>query len=167
MEKTIIIDGIKNVKSLKEDNKREFIKNNKIDPSLLKSHKQLDMVAKLYSDLDFTHKKLVTREIIKKINGYKQQDKEKKINCETITYDEVIQKLLESKMKCVYCENQTYLIYERVRDPKQWTLDRIDNYKGHTNENTHICCLHCNLQRKTLIHEKFVFTKKMIITKEE
>lgn len=167
MEKTIVIDGIRNIKSFKDDNKRELFKKKEIDPLLLKPHKQVDMVAKLYSDVEFPHSKFVSREIVKKLNGYKQQDKEKKLICEPITYGEVLQKLLESKMMCVYCDCQTYLLYERVRDPKQWTLDRIDNSKGHTNENTHVCCLHCNLQRKTLIHEKFVFTKKMIITKEE
>jgi hypothetical protein len=167
MKKTIVIDGIRNVKSFKEDKKREIFKSNNIDKKLLKPHYQTDVVAKLYSDIDFSCNKFVSREIQKKINGYKQQDREKNHICDTITYDEVLMKMLESKLICVYCNKQTYILYERVREPSQWTLDRIDNSTGHTNENTQICCLHCNLQRKTLIHEKFLFTKKMIITKED
>ena len=35
-----------------------------------------------------------------------------------------------------------------VRDEQQWTLDRIDNDKCHSDENTVISCLKCNLQRR-------------------
>ena len=41
--------------------------------------------------------------------------------------------LLESKMKCKYCRESVFLLYKEVRDPKQWTLDRIDNNFGHNN----------------------------------
>ena len=47
----------------------------------------------------------------------------------------------------------------------QWTLDRLDNNKGHCFENVVICCLKCNLKRRTTDDEKFKFTKQMRIVK--
>ena len=49
------------------------------------------------------------------------------------------------------------LIYENVREPKQWTLDRIDNSIGHNTENVVISCLSCNLKRRTMDDKKFKF----------
>ena len=167
--KVIKIDGIRSIKSFDEDKTREIVKKmNLSDRNLLTVQKQMDIAIKLYTKIEFPHSEVVVREINKKIKGYKQQDKEKKMSdTPLIKYDEVVQKMLECKLKCVYCDEKMYILYEQVREPKQWTLDRIDNEKGHSCENTHMCCLDCNLKRRTMIHEKFLFTKKMVITKEE
>ena len=68
-------------------------------------------------------------------------------------------------MKCYYCNCKMSLLYEYVREEKQWTVDRIDNNFGHNNNNIVIACLHCNLRRRCIYHEKFVFTKQLNIVK--
>ena len=79
--------------------------------------------------------------------------------------DECIDKLVLSKMKCYYCNENMLLVYENVREPKQ-TLDRIDNNKGHITENVVISCLDCNLKRRTMNDKKFKFSKQMKIIKK-
>ena len=64
-------------------------------------------------------------------------------------------------MICYYCREKCCLVSEKKRDKKQWTLDRINNYDEHSNNNTIICCLECNLQRRRKNSEKFLFTKKL------
>ena len=82
-----------------------------------------------------------------------------------IKYEECLEKLVISKLKCYYCRKDCFIAYENVREEKQWTLDRIDNSIGHNKENVVICCLNCNLKRRTLNDEKFKFTKQMRIIK--
>ena len=109
----------------------------------------------------------IKKEINKKISGYLQQDKTKDIyeNTSGITFDEVIVKLIESKLKCTYCINNIFVIYNKKLQQDQWTLDRTNNYKGHNNENTVISCLQCNIQRRRTNDKKFLFTKQLIIHK--
>jgi hypothetical protein len=68
-------------------------------------------------------------------------------------------------MKCYYCKESVVLLYEYVRDPKQWTLERIDNSRGHNKDNVEIACLQCNLRRRCMYHERYLFTKQMNIVK--
>ena len=58
-------------------------------------------------------------------------------------------------------------MYENKREPLQWTLDRIDNDIGHSNDNTVICCLKCNLDRRCINDKKFKFTKQMRLIKKK
>jgi hypothetical protein len=58
------------------------------------------------------------------------------------------------------------LLYENNREEKQWTLDRLDNAIGHTKDNVVISCLKCNLERRCLNDEKFLFTKQMRLIKK-
>ena len=104
---------------------------------------------------------VIVREINKKLSGYKQQDIKKEIYDENmlIIYDDIVEMLVASKLKCHYCRSNIKIIYKLVRDNQQWTLDRIDNDLGHTRENTIICCLKCNLQRRCTNKDKFEFTK--------
>ena len=106
---------------------------------------------------------------LKKITSYKTQDISKKNYNESllISLSEAIEKLVCSKLKCHYCKESVLLFYKNVRDSKQWTLDRIDNDLCHSNENTLISCLHCNLQRRTRDMEKFLFTKQLKIKKQD
>ena len=69
----------------------------------------------------------------KKINSYKQQDIKKDKNLDgLISYEELLEKLVLSKLKCYYCRKDVLLLYENNREQKQWTLDRLDNSLGHT-----------------------------------
>jgi hypothetical protein len=110
---------------------------------------------------------LLKSELLQKIQGYKGQDIKKEVYDSTtlITLDEVIEKLVASKLRCCYCSTPVFILYKNVRDPAQWTLDRNDNSLGHTSANTCIACLKCNLQRRVLEKDVFSFTKKLRIKK--
>ena len=134
------------------------------------SHKdQLTMLNKLYMDCAFPLKSLLERELERKINGYKAQDIKKAIYepANIITLADTIEKLLPTKLKCYYCQTAILLLYKNVREPTQWTLDRIDNSKGHSKENTVVACLKCNLQRRVTHIDKYTFTKHLKINKCE
>ena len=114
-----------------------------------------------------TIQSLFKSELIHKIQGYKGQDVKKEIHQpETlINLEQVLAKLVACHLQCVYCSKPVFILYKNVRDPMQWTLDRIDNDLSHTNENTCIACLKCNLQRRLIDNEKFTFTKKLKLKK--
>lgn len=103
----------------------------------------------------------------KKINSYKQQDiLKKKYNRENfINEEEVVEKLLVSKLSCYYCKNPMVLFYTLCRQPDQWTLERLDNNIGHSCENTVVACLKCNLQRRDKNSGAFKFAKQLVIKK--
>ena len=103
------------------------------------------------------------QEINKKINGYKCQDMEKNLYSpdEFVDTSYVVHLLVMSNLKCYYCNEDMFVLYEEVRTPKQWSLERIDNHYGHNKENVEISCLSCNLKRKTMYHERFLFTKRL------
>lgn len=105
----------------------------------------------------------VLQEINKKIGGYKSQDKIKGLFDPKLFVDEkyVLQLLLGSHLDCFYCKKKTNVLYQKVREPTQWSLERIDNAFGHNKDNVEIACLSCNLSRKTMYHERFAFTKQM------
>ena len=63
-------------------------------------------------------------------------------------------------MKCYYCRCPVLLTYNNIRDNRQWTLDRLNNDKGHNTNNVVIACLQCNLQRGVKNNKKFLFTKQ-------
>lgn len=111
---------------------------------------------------------LIKTKINKKINGYKAQDEKKHIfnKISFIDFDNIVQKLVESKLKCFYCNCDIALIYSNNRQKNQWTLDRIDNDKGHNINNVLIACLKCNLARRDIDKDKFYFTKNLVIDKK-
>ena len=113
------------------------------------------------------YSELLINELKAKLSGYKQQDVKKKIldNEKFITFDETIEKLVISKLICKYCSMKIKIFYQMNKEPKQWTLDRIDNSLGHNDDNVVICCLGCNLKRRRLDHDKFLFSQKMKIVK--
>ena len=104
-----------------------------------------------------------------KIYGYYYQDmKKNKYNSEEfVSLNYILNKLIECNMECFYCNQKVQIIYENVREPKQWSLERIDNEYGHNNTNVVIACLQCNLKRKTMYHERYLFTKQMQIIKHK
>ena len=107
------------------------------------------------------------RELEKKINGYKQQDIKKKIHNDStlINLEDTVSKLVACGLKCYYCEKRVKVMYRKVRDKYQWTLDRIDNDKNHSNNNTVISCLSCNLARRRRSKQAYEFHWKTKIIK--
>jgi len=109
------------------------------------------------------------REIRKKYNSYKQQDKKKhKYNPELhITYDELIQKLYDCDLRCYYCKIDLCILYTHKKTPSQWSLERFNNDIGHYSSNTCIACLRCNLQRRNENHIHFKFSKQLTLIRLE
>ena len=107
---------------------------------------------------------IIERQIQNKIRGYKSQDMDKGMYNEElfVTYPYVYALIQEYKMQCFYCKESTMILYECVREPKQWTLERIDNSAGHNCGNVQIACLQCNLRRRTMFQEKYILTKQMM-----
>jgi hypothetical protein len=163
--KKIIIKGKRNIEGIKgEKGKRKITE--KVDKKVFNELSQVEYLNKLYLDEKYDGIDFVKKEVERKINGYKNQDvKKKKLENNFITYEECLEKLVISKLKCYYCKKDCLLTYENIREPKQWTLDRIDNSQGHNKENVVICCLKCNLKRRTMNDEKFKFSKQMRIIK--
>jgi hypothetical protein len=104
-----------------------------------------------------------------KLCNYKQQDViKKKLNEEKfVSFEETVDLLKTCYLKCCYCSSEVYILYERVREMKQWSLDRIDNNIGHCSGNLVIACLECNLKRRRTNKDAFMFTKNMVIIKEK
>ena len=121
---------------------------------------QLKYVNMLFCNDSFTHDKKIKSQINQKINSYKNQDIKKKRDHGLITYDELIEKIVISKLKCYYCKSNVAIIYEDVRQSNQWTLERIDNAISHTNDNCVICCLECNLKRRCIDSNRFKYSKE-------
>ena len=124
---------------------------------------QLLCLHKLLNGTDFDEKKYFIQALKTKLDSYKQQDKKKAYDDydNFITLENIIDKLVAYNMKCYYCNNNTLILFKNVRTNYQWTLDRINNYDEHSNANTIICCLKCNLQRRRKNSEKFKFTKQL------
>ena len=128
---------------------------------------QLKYAKNLLLSMPFDAETLVRRELTHKLSGYKQQDvkKEKHDGEKFITFDELVELLVLSQMRCKYCMKQLFILYEKQREKVQWTLDRIDNDQGHNNGNVIVSCLDCNLRRRRLDADKFKFTKQMNLVK--
>jgi hypothetical protein len=149
--------------------KKESLKKNNIsNEEVYKLNKQCSIINTIYLNENLEYKTTVKKEIMKKINSYRLQDLKKKRYDEKtfITYDETIEKLVVSKLKCCYCKIPMFIMYKNKREPAQWTLDRIDNSIGHSNNNCLISCLKCNLEKRTRDDTKFKFTKQMKIIKQ-
>ena len=176
--KTINIENKKNINITKKNNENsekirekieKFNKKTINDSSnnfviAMREHKQqITVINNLYLGLQFEERNFILSELKAKINSYKQQDikKDYHIYANLITLDNVIEKLVNCKLKCYYCNKNMKLFFEKVRDEDQWTLDRLNNYDEHSNENTIVCCLKCNLQRRRKNSDKFLFTKQL------
>jgi hypothetical protein len=111
--------------------------------------------------------KKIISQIDNKLASYKQQDILKKRYDETdfIKIKEVIKMLYDCGLECCYCKEKTYILYDIVREMKQWTLDRINNDIGHNTNNVIISCLDCNLKRRRTSKDAFLFTTQLNIVK--
>ena len=168
--KSIEIKGKRNQDKLFNQNSSKRLED--IIPEIGEKYKdhycQIKAINTIYleENLNFENH-LIEKSIIKKISNYKQQDVKKRIFNKSIFVNKecVIQKLVESKLKCFYCNQDTLLVYSDVKEPSQWTLDRIDNSFGHNKNNVLIACLKCNLERGDMEQSKFRFTKNLQIKK--
>lgn len=153
------------------------------DKYLYNYENQLRFINKLHNDLDLyfsgldpgTEKKtkhdkiceIIKMELNKKISSYKQQDIIKKIYEpeKFIDIRIIITKLIDCNLDCYYCREKMELLYEKVREQKQWTVDRVNNDIGHNKDNIVLACLSCNLKRRCKNSSAFVFTKQLHISK--
>ena len=127
---------------------------------------QFNTISKLYMNLDndiIENREIFIKEFTKKLYGYKRQDIDKHFYSKDtfISLEELIEKLLCSKLKCFYCKRDCELIYENILSKRQWTLDRIENDAGHNADNVVICCLECNLKRGTMDSGRFKYGKQL------
>jgi hypothetical protein len=173
--KKIEISGTSNryqINKLKKEHKEAKIRKSTEKMGLPSEYFLLEKQDSLINDL---HNKVVSSEYYKaivnqieiKINGYKQQDVIKKRYNDSvfIKTEQVINKLYECSLQCHYCKEKTFILYDLVREMKQWTLDRINNDEGHNTDNVIISCLDCNLKRRRTNKDAFLFTKQLNIIK--
>lgn len=147
---------------------KERKKSENYDKSIFQQNKQIEFINKLFQNIEFDEKNFCISEIKSKLNSYKNQDIQKKRSINNIiNFDEIIEKLVSSQLRCFYCRENMKIVFENVREPLQWTLDRLNNYFAHNNDNVVICCLNCNLQRRRQNHKAFKFSKQLVITKEK
>jgi hypothetical protein len=158
----------------KIDKKRVEIEKLNLSKEYFIFEKQVELINNIHSlntlnEEDKNSSKILIKQIEKKINSYKQQDIDKKIlnNEKIINLKCIIDKLIEDEIKCYYCNHNMYILYENVRDPKQWTVDRINNDLGHNNDNFVLACLDCNLKRRRRSADKFLFTKQLNIIRQD
>jgi hypothetical protein len=106
---------------------------------------------------------LIQSHIQQKRRGYKYQDIHNSLYDETrfIPFPKIVALLASSQLTCYYCQQSVQLLYEYVREPLQWTLERLDNQQGHNTDNVVIACLRCNVRRRTMYHERFLYTKQI------
>jgi hypothetical protein len=163
---------VKDHKVEKEIKKRVVSENWCFTDEQYSYHYQLKVINSIFEN-NFKYfdeiSKIAVQEINRKISSYKQQDALKK-HYEAdnfLTFECVIHKLIESEMKCRYCKCEMSILYDVSREMKQWSVDRIDNDKGHNTDNFHLACLDCNLKRRRRTDEKFLFTKQLNIVKQD
>jgi hypothetical protein len=134
---------------------------------------QLQLLKEIYNKsnqlLNIREKNILNQEIERKISNYKQQDLLKKKYNESlfIDIDSILKKLIEVNMYCFYCNCELHILYEIVRELTQWTIDRIDNEQGHNKDNFVIACLNCNIKRRNINSNKFLFTKQLQLIKKD
>ena len=112
---------------------------------------------------------IIKKQLNIKLQGYRAQDTIKKmfVESEFMDLENTVQLLKESCLMCYYCRGAVKVLYKHVREGCQWTLERIDNDYGHNKTNVVIACLDCNLRRRTMYHERYAFTKQLIVTKNK
>tara|TARA_B110000285_G_C14821369_1_gene466668 strand:- start:68 stop:589 length:522 start_codon:yes stop_codon:yes gene_type:complete len=155
---------IKQVKIEREKRDRKIISSDNWIYHDISQVREYEIVKECIQNILNNDTKILIRQIKGKLHSYKGQDKLK-----TLTEDEnefmnvtdVLKLLLDCNHKCYYCKTNVKLFYEKVREPIQWTLERLDNSFGHNMNNCVISCLKCNLSRRTMFHERYTLTKQL------
>lgn len=146
-----------------------------IQPTLLEHFSQLTLLNGAFTSANeplsayFETYPLFKQQIDHKLSGYKHQDVKKNIydKSKFINFTQAIELLHLCNMTCAYCNENVVVLYENVREPYQWSLDRIDNYLGHNHDNLMVACLKCNLKRRRTNMDAFMFTKQMKLIKTD
>ena len=155
----------------KKDRKKKVETNtwnlNEEELSFKIQHELLQNIYNKSEIVDTNANNFIINHIKTKISSYKQQDILKNIFLEPefVTFEYVVNLLNACDLKCHYCSCETYLLYEFVREMKQWSLDRIDNDIGHNKNNLVMACLECNLKRRRTNKDAFFMTKNLTITR--
>lgn len=178
VKKVIIIENEKSTKKVickKEKKMRVETKTWGLTNNDLSCDTQRDILQTMWNQVnkDTKDKKdrncsLFTSHIKSKLSSYKQQDiLKKKYNSEQfVEFIDTLEMLCDCNLKCHYCSCDMYILYEAVRENKQWSLDRINNDIGHNKGNLVIACLECNLKRRRTNKDSFMFTKNLVITRQ-
>lgn len=113
--------------------------------------------------------KTLKRCIAKKRLGYKAQDVANQIFDPRwfVTMGEVLELLVESGLKCHYCQTECAIKYSKPLFEAQWTLDRICNDQGHNRKNVVISCLKCNLCRGSRSSSNYKLGKQLKFIKSQ
>jgi hypothetical protein len=179
--KKIIFTGTTTKYQMKkvDSNKEKKEKKKKVETSTwnlneedLSFETQLEILKNIHNNVSSINESKLTNFVVShiktKMSSYKHQDLLKNIFLETdfVTFDHIIDLLNTCNMKCHYCSCETYLLYEFVREMKQWSLDRINNDIGHNKGNLVIACLECNLKRRRTNKDAFFMTKNLTISRE-
>lgn len=161
--KQIIIKGKHQQEKITKtkDPKRTSTEKLNLSEDDLSFKRQLEYINKLYMDVDYEYINFIKKELNNKLTGYRKQDidNNKLDGDKLINFDQTLELLVASKLKCKYCNTKMLVLYDNVREKKQWTLDRIDNDYGHNYDNVLISCLECNLKRRRMNMERFQFSK--------
>lgn len=159
--KKICISGTNNRYMMKKATKEPVFEKKRVGNVDINFINQIDLISGEMNPA-------VEQQISRKISGYKQQDLKKEVydDSQFINIGSVVDKMRETGLKCYYCKVEMMILYEMVREAKQWTVDRIDNDFGHNLDNYHLACLSCNLKRRRTDDDKFLFTKQLSIVKK-
>jgi hypothetical protein len=175
--KQISINGTNNRYQIKKLTKRDLeqktrkvIENWKITDDTFNQEMQTSLIDTIFlkSDNDSSYNfDLIRSELNKKISSYKQQDISRNLFDETKFVDlkTIIAMLHQCGVECYYCKEKMIVLYEKSREMKQWTVDRINNDLGHNRDNIVLSCLQCNLKRRRTGKDAFLFTRQLNIIK--
>ena len=94
--------------------------------------------------------KKVCKKIYRKLQSYKSADKIKGRVCNLRVKDILTLKDLQ-KNHCAAC-NILLLWCYTPKDTRQFSIDRIDNTKGHVRDNIRLTCLECNRNRGAAVN---------------
>jgi hypothetical protein len=130
---------------------------------------QMSLLSDLYLESTPAHANILLSHLKTKQSGYRSQDTIKGFYDPDrfIQIPDIVKLLAESNLSCFYCRKWTTLFYENVREPRQWSLERLSNAEGHNRDNLVIACLECNMRRRTMYYERYIATKQLKVNKLE
>lgn len=161
--KKIIINVDTKIIEEKQRKNRKVTEHSKWEYDNITIEEEIKLVTTCLQNNEGKQETFLIQQIKNKLSSYRSQDKTKKIYNED-KFINILQtlKLLEKQNHlCYYCKECVKLLYSSVREPKQWTLERMDNDFGHNFDNVSIACLNCNLRRRTMYHGRFTATQEI------